>query len=340
MEESATPVGGGTTTAAVSVGFSDQILLAASLAGFCVLAVTVYSILIARLKGGADDELMFGGGDGHLTEDERLARANVATLTRAQRRARAKIIMKEQRRAEVLPAAAQHHAHDGDNGEDDNNNGPENRVVLAAAAQQQQHQDEDDDDEGRPVLLLSRKERQKAAKAAEKEERRLFQDERQQQQKEAQSAAQQHKKERLAAEANRIEQEKRQQQAEKEAKEHEERAAWSVFLTAASSSMSDTTTNTTREAQSVQDFLKDCKSDRFICIDKIATSFGVPPKVVVDRIEELLQDGRVAGFFQDISRFVFVSDDELSKIAAIVSHQKGSVSLENIAAICQQVMIG
>ena len=174
-----------------------------------------------------------------------------------------------------------------------------------------------------------------SAKIAEREERRLYQSEREQQQKEAQLVAQQQKKDRLAAEAVQQVQDKRLLGAEANARTERERSAWSTFLTAAAEASAP---HYHRERQSVQEFFNDCGKDRYVRIDKIADSFGIAQRQVVDRLEQLLREGRIAGFFSNADLFVFVSDDELSDIATAVNNQQGAVSLENVTAICQKII--
>jgi len=283
-----------------SVAFSDSLLLSVSVAGFCVLAVTIYKIVLSRVKSA--DEV----DKEDLSPDELLARADVSTLNRAQRRARAKVIMKEQRRAAVLAAAAVE-------GE-----GEEQPAALA----EEEHETAEP-----PHAQLSRKERQAAAKAAEKEERRLYQGERQKQQEEAVHAARQQKKERLAAEAARQEQER----LHAARLEQERRAAWSTFLA------------TETKSQSVEEFRRETKENRIVRLDRVAESFGgVAVSVVEDRIEQLMAEGRIAGFFDCSSeekRFVVVSSDELQAIAASI-HDQGTVTLAEIATLCERVING
>ena len=283
-----------------SVAFSDSLLVSVSVAGFCVLAVTIYKIVLSRVRSADEVEKE------DLSPDELLARADVATLNRAQRRARAKVIMKEQRRAAVLAAAAVE-------GE-----GEEQPAAPAEEEHEEAHH-----------AQLSRKERQAAAKAAEKEERRLYQGERQKQQEEAVHAAQLQKKERLAAEAARQEQERRQAAR----LEQERRAAWSTFLA------------TETKSQSVEEFRRETKENRIVRLDRVAESFGgVDVSVVEDRIQQLMAEGRIAGFFDrttssEEKRFVVVSSDELKAIAASILDQ-GTVTLTEIATLCERVMNG
>ena len=81
--------------AKVGVGFSDRTLLFVSVMGFGFITVVVYIMIVSRTKSA--DEL--DEYEGNVDYEEALLRADVANLNRAQRRARAKALMKRQRRA-------------------------------------------------------------------------------------------------------------------------------------------------------------------------------------------------------------------------------------------------
>ncbi len=173
----------------ISVGFSDAAILIVSLLGFVFLATTVYSLILLRVQSKEEFEKE---QEQQLDYDERLERADVATLNRAQRRQRAQLIMKRQRR-------------------------------IASNTQEENEEEEE-------ALHLSRKERQKAAKVAEREERKLFEQERRQQQYEAQEAAKLEKKKRERLEAQRLEKERQMRLEAKNAQREAEYRKWNTFL--------------------------------------------------------------------------------------------------------------
>ena len=174
--------------ASADIPFTDMTLLSVSVAGFCVLAVTIYKIILAKTGNATSAHNGHDDNDTEqLTMEERLLRADVSTLNRAQRRARAKAIMKEQRRG-VVPSHLEN-----------NNNNNNNNIDAALAVF----------DEGDPAVagvvappvgLLSRRERHAAAKATERHERMQCHGERQRQQDEAEQRAQQLKQERIQQE--------------------------------------------------------------------------------------------------------------------------------------------
>ena len=87
------------------VAFSNQTLLLVSTIGFASLGLVLFLIL-RRLSTNVDDKNDHGHQENRDAYDEMLDHSNVATLNRAQRRARAKFRMKKARRvvAPVLPA--------------------------------------------------------------------------------------------------------------------------------------------------------------------------------------------------------------------------------------------
>ena len=73
----------------IGVGFSDTALLVVSVLGFVMLTVTVYSIIMLRLQSRDEFEQ---NEQNEMDYDTKLEHADIASLNRAQRRARAKAI--------------------------------------------------------------------------------------------------------------------------------------------------------------------------------------------------------------------------------------------------------
>jgi hypothetical protein len=167
-----------------------------SLVGFCFMAVTVYSVVVLRLKTRAEIESDLNSDN----YDDALAKADISALNRAQRRARAKSIMKQHR------LAAQHQPvrHIGDGGavHDDDNGNVENeqQLVLANGDIDAVHMLPADSTFGEN-RNLSRKERQRVAKLTEKKERHVFDDTHRKQQQEAEIQAKKEKLGRLKQKA-------------------------------------------------------------------------------------------------------------------------------------------
>jgi hypothetical protein len=290
--------------AEIGVGFSDAVLVTASVTGFLIMATTVYSLIVMRLKSSkevAKEEL--AGGNGY---EEQLAHADVSTLNRTQRRARARAIMKQQRRALV----------NVDNPDAD------------ADAELEIGSDDEGSEDGETVnptnnRTLSRKERQRVAKATEKGERRLLEDERREQQKQAQDDAQRQKREKEREDARRQEASRLLEKKQKEELKIAEFEAWKVFL------------SSPKRSQSVQEWIDEMKDRRTVLTTEIATSFELPEQKIVQRIQELIKDGRVAGVMEGNGRFIFIAEDELHSIAESLI-ERGVLSLTDVATVCNE----
>jgi hypothetical protein len=291
------------SSAEIGVGFPDAVLLAASLTGLAILATTVYSIVMVRLKSAKQLE---EEGESY---DQSLTHADVSTLNRAQRRARARAIMKQQRRAEVAPepTATEEEADE-----------------VAGLVEDIEDIDDDDDTVNAGMtshLGESRKERKKAAKMAEKEERRFMGAERQQQQKEVQETAQAQKREKLRQHTRKQESQRRLDLLTKLENEKLEQKAWTTFF------------SSSNEYQSVEDWIDEMKEKRSIKIEDIANKFDVSPNNVVARIKELIKQERAAGVLEGDGRFIYFSEEELQAIAETIK-DAGSVSAADVASIC------
>jgi DDRGK domain len=175
---------------AVGVGFSDSALLMVSIGGFGLMAFLIYSIVFSRVQSAEELEKT-DAVDGELDYEEELLKADVSTLNRAQRRARAKALMKRERRV---------HEEDGEGDDADAHNN------------------------------LSRKERQKAAKAAERKERQILDAARQEEQRVAMQRAQEEKKRRLELEAIQAEEDRLRKEDEDAEQKQREWEEWNNFL--------------------------------------------------------------------------------------------------------------
>ena len=138
------------------VAFSNQTLLLVSTIGFASLGLVLFLIL-RRLSTNVDDKNDHGHQENRDAYDEMLDHSNVATLNRAQRRARAKFRMKK---ASRLVAPGQQ-AGDGVGGNE-------------AVAAQDGINNNDVAGAGGANNNLTRRERQQAAKAKEREDRKVY----------------------------------------------------------------------------------------------------------------------------------------------------------------------
>jgi len=324
----------------IGVGASDAMLLVVSVAGFVFLAATVYGLIVVRYGKRHDDD-----DDGAVEKqdldqagyEQRLIRSDPSTLTRAERRARARAIMKEQRRADPTNAAA-----DGGGGVVGLEGGQQGGEIRVDDGDGDGH---DDDDGGarhavENTVVKSRKERQRAAKAAERDERRLFEDERREQQRRQQEEAQRRKRERARLEERRREEERRRRQEEKDASERAKIQEFNTFLSPSSSAAAKHIT----VEEWIATLNEGSAKSRVLVLSEIAETYGVSVGRVRDRIQQLVREQRVAGAFErDGSVFVYVPEILLSSVAAAIRKKLessgGELSSKEIADLMNDALL-
>ena len=317
------------TQSEASVPLSDKALLAVSVAGFVVLATTVYFVLIRPSKSA--DELDDGDGGGGINYDEALDHADVRTLNRAQRRARARNRMKKNRRVE--PRFGQQLLHgednmvgDGGRGEaaaapgGDDNQAHHLLVDAGAVAEEAELSDRDDDHHQH----LSRKERAKLAKAAEREERRLYEKERQAARKQVEAAAAAERTEREKDKEVAALKEKKRRALEAQERELSEHQDW-ITLFVQSQSRS-----------TVKDFIQKAKQKKIWHIEAIAKEYGVTTTEAEKRLEQLISDDRFFGIVSN-GIFIFIEPNEMQQIADFIK-RNGDTSISTLSReICHIV---
>lgn len=326
--------------AEISVGASDSLLLIVSGIGFLFLAWTVYSIIITKVKSAR--ELQAERAEHELGYDEQLAHADVSTLNRAQRRARARHIMKQQRRVGPPGGAAMHDAVGEEGaGVDDNNRA---QIMMVAAEQQQQvpppdnaipHFQDDTYHQG-SFRHLSRKDRQKAAKQIEREERRLLEEVRRKEQIEAQESAQQKRRARERLLTLQVEEDRKGRKAQRDAEEWERFQAWRMFL----SSSDPLGIDPTQQSLSVKDWIHELKQERVASLKGLSDRFQVSLDRVLKRVEELLDSGRVTGILDvENDRFIYLSaQSELPVLASFIK-SRNLVSTADVQIRIQELLV-
>jgi len=292
----------------IGVGFSDGALLIVSMLGFAMLAVSLYSIFLIRLKSAKYLEGNENEGE-EIDYDERLDKADVSTLNRAQRRARAKNRMKKQRR--ITPTGADAAAPPEGEIHNTIRNGRENQAIQDA---------NEDADADANKLNMSRKERQKAAKSIEREERRLFEEKRREIQQDSERRQLVEKKERERREVVNKEEERCLREREQQERKQVEHTEWKTFIR-----------NEEREHEiSVREFVSEVKSQKVVRVGDIAERYRVSPQQISARIKELQDSNRINGVLDEHGRFVYIGPNEMKAVADIV-RQKGRISLADLA---------
>jgi hypothetical protein len=332
--------------AEIGVGFSDAALLAASVIGFLILASTVSSTLVMYLTSSeevAKEKVAGGNGDEeqlvhadvstvvmHPTPSEEVAKeilaeetgdkeqlvhADVSALDRSEHGACAPEILKQQRRVRralsnaEFPDAELDVGSDTSWSEDGDGDAKESEEGVTLSLKDIQN------------AAKAKEKLLRAAKAAERAALRVLEDARHEQEKQAQDDARKQKREEEREEAQKQEAARLEAKKQKEELEMAEFEASKVFLSSPSRS------------QSVQEWIDEMKDKRTVLITEMATSFKLPKEKVVQRIQELIKEGRVAGVMDENGRFIFIAEDELHSIAKSLI-ERGSLSLTDVAVVC------
>lgn len=286
----------------ISVGVSDAVILAVSTVGFCMLAYSIYTIVLAKLKTA--EELEKEAKEREISYGEQLAQADVSSLNRAQRRARAKHIMKQQRRLGGGPDTGQNN----------------DELAMIPHEEEMPAFHEDNHLHANTQHLLSRKERQKAAKEVELKERRLLEDDRRNEQKKAQEAAVARRKAKEQQQKLQAEKGKKERLEQKQADELARYRAWKIFVES-----DDSTT--------VREWIQELKQNRIVYLEDLAARFKVKESAVYERIQKLIDTNRLSGILEKSSddgngddgdtraRFIYLSPENMLELATFVKGQ-------------------
>lgn len=313
----------------MGIGFSHRSLLYVSFVGFVSLGMVLGWVLYKSPNNHTSDEEV---------EDEdydrQLDRADVATLNRAQRRARAKNRMKQKRR--IAPTnnnnnndvGGQNNDNDEpNNGEEEaNQNGEGNELLLLEGEEEgtftevQQH--------------LSRKERQKAAKALEKEERKRDQEFRKRQLIQEEKSKLEEKKKR-----EELKEQQKQQALEKKAQlEKEQYYEWKyMFINPTQSTNADD--DYLSLIWTVSKFSNFIKDEKIIDIHTMSKTLFVEPKELVQRMHQLQEERRLplGMFTSDFTRFVYTSPSDIRAMVKFCKNEnEGKVKISDMGQFLSQ----
>ena len=301
-------------------GFSNKTLLLISLNGITIIVIAL--IFLCQRSPRSDEE------DNNIPYDQALQEADVSLLNRAQRRARAKLLMKKNRRLVNDDVDVNVNVNFDDA---DPNPHAGALVALQDAAVEA---DDDDDNDGNfrnirfpPIAAaprgpqLSRKERQKAAKELERMERKANDDQIRLQK--------QHQEE--DRQIRTMLQLEKKQQAEIEKKEQQGREfrEWKYMFPEA-----DLDTKVT-----VKEFVEELDVDPVISLRETAEEFNVTIDALVDRLEQLEKEGRICHGILNKSRdeFIYISPANMVNIAAFIQ-EKGAVTIGDLKRSLPQII--
>lgn len=339
-------------TSKMSLGFSNQVLVWVSAGGFTVIFIILGYFLIKIPANETGDRNRRHPNDPSRVDllglrgeeyDDALLQANVSTLNRAQRRARAKLQMKKYRRLETavprqnVPLREPIDAEHDDviqNFDRNNNQDPQG---------EDWNQEIDDDmriegDEGgqrnensivRISSTLSRKERQKLAKVQEREERRAYENMRRENARvlDEELSRKKREKERTAHDEQVI---LAQQRKEMAIADQERKRMMFV----------QDENHTKDSSMTVEDFIKLLSEQKRISVVEMANRLSVSVSDLVDRLRELEDDDRMAitGIFdKNHEYYTLLSHDDMRSIITRLE-ESGPISLSSFSEVCQNIL--
>lgn len=221
-----------------------------------------------------------------------------------------------------------------------------NRIRLQAGRQDDSDEemifggddDDDDDDESYlsyvadPGQKIGAKKRAKLeAKADKKKQREMELEEREERKRRQQALEERRKKEDARAkkeEEERVEKE-RLEQEEKERREYEEYLAMKEQFSVETEGFEEQAPDL--ESQSLlEDFIGYIKKMKVVQMEDLASEFKLKTQDVIDRINTLMEDGKLTGIIDDRGKFIYISMDELKAVAKFIK-QRGRVSIAELA---------
>jgi len=298
--------------AKVGVGFSDRTLLFVSVMGFGFITVVVYIMIVSRTKSA--DEL--DEYEGNVDYEEALLRADVANLNRAQRRARAKALMKRQRRAAPTNTALGDHLNEPHDGEELN-------LIEAEQPLDDQHHQTN-------ISQLSRKERNLAAKAAERKARHVMDEERREEQRQAMEIAKEEKRRRLKSDEEKAFQEKIEREKQRDLERQKKFDEWSIFLASPDGTVTMTVEEWIQESEN--------RSTNVVSLLSLTKRFNASISDVILRIRQLVQEGRITGIVdEDQGVFLSFSCEQLASLASMIQ-EKGEVCHQHLSLTALELL--
>jgi len=290
-------------------GFSNSSLLVISLMGFTLL----FALLAFLCHAAPSDEDLNEDEKDGVSYDQLLQEADICTLNRVQRRARARLLMKKNRRLPVQDQPGMNR----EGGEAAAAGEGEGGQPLLLGGGEGEHEANTE-----PIIpsgpKLSRKERQNAAKVLEQLERKADKEQNRLKMK-------QYEEERIIREQLTSEKKDR---IEREKKEHVEKEfqGWKFMFPPSDDGDSDDPSVT------VNDFVKELMNQPVIGLQETATRFSVSVPALIQRLKDLEEDGRIChGILnEDRDEYTFIDIECMEKITRFIKDE-GCVSMQAIS---------
>lgn len=287
-------------------GLSNFSLLLISLNGLTVIVI-ILIIICHRAPSQEYHSSLQQNNQDNIPYEQALEDADVSLLNRAQRRARAKLLMKKSRRLDTggiigTAAGGGEHVQEHDHVPNHDNDHPIGQHNENA---EQGHR-----------IILTRKERQKVAKQIERMERHANSERARQQQQQEQTMYELKQQKLQMAQLQQMEKEKRYNL------EKERQNLHRVYM------FPDTDLDT---RVTIDEFIKELEVDPIISLEETAEEFQVSQQDLVHRLQELERDGRIPHGIWNRQRgeYLYVGENTMDRMAHYIMEQ-GAVSLTDI----------
>mmetsp|Transcript_23902 Transcript_23902/g.28924 ORF Transcript_23902/g.28924 Transcript_23902/m.28924 type:complete len:324 (-) Transcript_23902:272-1243(-) len=260
-------------------------------------------------------------------------------LTKSEKDATAELKKKEEEEEEIVPAgnsrASRRAAERMKAGARRRKNaGAEEPEQVGGGAEVEEEGEEEDEEDKAPKTHQERLAARKAAKAEVKAEQRAEREAKIQAEKEGKKVSKYEERQRLKElereEKERAEEEEAERlRQEKEKKEAEEFDKWKdMFSVEGGGSQED---ELSAEKQGLLgDFVDFIISRKTVVLEDLAAEFGLRTQEVIDRIQNLESLGRLTGVMDDRGKYIYVSQDEMEKVASYIK-ERGRISIAELA---------
>nr|CAG4644514.1 EOG090X0N9E [Lepidurus arcticus] len=127
----------------------------------------------------------------------------------------------------------------------------------------------------------------------------------------------------------------RQEEAEKKAREEKEKKDLEAYLalkaafTVEEEGFDEADAEDT-EANSLQQFIQFIQDSKIVLLEDLAARFRMKTQDTIDRLQQLVAEGRLTGVIDDRGKFIYICQAELEAVARFVK-QRGRVSLSDLA---------
>lgn len=201
--------------------------------------------------------------------------------------------------------------------------------AAGGGAQRGQYSDEEMDEKLNDPKLGAKKRAKLEAKAEKRQQREA--EERMREERKTKQALEQ--KEREQQEKQEAEDEKRRQEEEKRLREEKAQRELEEYM-----KMKEMFTvegegcevaEEEEEGNLIEKFIEHIRAKKVILFEELATQFGLKVPDAIDRLTTLVKEGRLTGVMDDRGKFIYISEDELSKFAKFIK-QRGRVSIADL----------